>query len=69
NCKTLKEIKTFTNVPVIVLSVNCDPEFIASVLNNGADDFVGKPISYPILVARIKTLLRRVRVYSPLTIT
>ena len=69
SCKTLKEIKAYTTIPVIVLSVNSDPEFIARVLNTGADDYISKPISYPVLVARINTLIRRMRVYSPVSIT
>lgn len=54
-----KEIRSYTNVPIIMLTV-CDMEtdevsgFLA-----GADDYITKPFSLSILRARVQALLRR----------
>ena len=57
--ETLKEIRTFSSVPVIVLSAkgtNCDK---VKGLGLGADDYLAKPFSPDELVARIEAVRRR----------
>jgi DNA-binding response OmpR family regulator len=55
----LKEIRTFSSVPVIILTVRSDDEDIFRGLETGADDYIVKPFNYMTLLARIKAVLRR----------
>jgi len=54
-----KEVRTFSKVPIIVLSALNDPSMVASVLDAGADDYLTKPTPSRILVAHINRLTRR----------
>ncbi|TGM60130.1 response regulator [Leptospira adleri] len=54
----LREIRTWSETPVIVLSVlSSDPEKI-TLLDTGADDYITKPFSMGELLARIRVALR-----------
>ncbi len=46
-------------VPIIFVTARDDEAGIAHILNAGADDYVIKPVSGPILCARVGALLRR----------
>lgn len=52
-------IRMISQVPVLILSVNQKPESVALALDNGADDYMVKPVHIKVLVARLKTLARR----------
>jgi len=52
-------LRDFSNVPILVLSVIDKPEDIAQVLDEGADDYMIKPVHGNLLIARINTLTRR----------
>lgn len=54
-----KEVRAFSQVPIIVLSALNDPSMVASVLDAGADDYLTKPTPSRILVAHINRLTRR----------
>ena len=54
-----KEVRSFSQVPIIVLSALNDPSMVASVLDAGADDYLTKPTPSRILVAHINRLTRR----------
>jgi two-component system KDP operon response regulator KdpE len=54
----LKEIRTWSKVPIIVLTVSDEESAKVSLLDSGADDYMTKPFSAPELVARIKVCLR-----------
>jgi DNA-binding response OmpR family regulator len=54
-----KEVRKFSQVPIIVLSALNDPSMVASVLDAGADDYLTKPTPSRILVAHINRLTRR----------
>lgn len=45
--------------PVIMLTSRADKEDVAAALNAGADDFIVKPESAMVIVARVEALLRR----------
>ena len=55
-----REIRTDTNVAVIMLTVRNSEGDKVAALDAGADDFVTKPFSTPELLARIRAALRRV---------
>ncbi|MHB8778830.1 MAG: response regulator transcription factor [Anaerolineales bacterium] len=54
-----KEVRIFSNVPILILSAINDPGMVASVLDIGADDFLVKPVSSDMLVARIRKMVRQ----------
>lgn len=54
-----KAVRTFSSVPIIVLSALNDPSVIASILDAGADDYLIKPAPSRLLLAHIKKLVRR----------
>lgn len=54
-----KAIRTFSNVPILILSAINDPSMVASVLDTGADDFLVKPVPSCVLVAHIRKMVRQ----------
>ena len=54
-----KEVRSFSQVPIIVLSALNDPSMVASVLDAGADDYLTKPTPSRILVAHINRITKR----------
>jgi two-component system KDP operon response regulator KdpE len=55
----LKEIRSYSSVPVIILTVRSDDADILRGLETGADDYIIKPFNYLTLLARVKAVLRR----------
>lgn len=55
----LREIKTDSNMPVILLTANDTEMDVVAGLEQGADDYITKPFSLAVLRARIQTQLRR----------
>ena len=55
-----RELRTWTSVPVIVLSVVGDESEKVAALDAGADDYVTKPFGVDELLARLRAALRRV---------
>jgi two-component system, OmpR family, KDP operon response regulator KdpE len=62
---TLRELRRFSTVPVIMLTVKADERDVARGLELGADDYIAKPFSQMVLVARIKAVLRRAELPPP----
>lgn len=56
-CKKLREAGIWT--PILMLTARHGEEEEARALNTGADDFLSKPFSYLVLVARLRALVRR----------
>jgi DNA-binding response OmpR family regulator len=60
--EVLEKLRLADNaLPVIMLTAKDAPQDQIRGLTTGADDYVTKPISFDILLARIKSLLRRSR--------
>jgi len=55
----LKELRLFSDVPVIMLTAKGDEIDKVMGLNLGADDYITKPFGHLELLARIKAVLRR----------
>ena len=64
-----KEIRRFSEVPIIMLTAKNDEIDKLLGLELGADDYISKPFSLRELTARIKAVLRRSRNYSPAVTT
>ena len=56
---TCQRVREHTIIPIIMLSELGEDEYIVKGLNAGADDYLVKPISGKVLVARVYALLRR----------
>jgi two-component system, OmpR family, KDP operon response regulator KdpE len=57
--EVLSELRIWSHVPVIVLSVRSNEEEKVKLLDAGANDYVTKPFSVQELMARIRVLLRQ----------
>jgi diguanylate cyclase (GGDEF)-like protein len=57
-CEALKADPELAKVPVIFVTSHCEPAFEVSGFEHGAADFIAKPVSQPLLQARVKTQLR-----------
>ena len=58
-CKTLKSNPKTAEIPIIMLSAKSQGHTIVAGLELGADDYVTKPFSLSILIARIRVALRQ----------
>jgi DNA-binding response OmpR family regulator len=56
-CRELRKANITT--PIVVLTVQKDPELSVKLLNSGADDYITKPFNSDVLKARVAALLRR----------
>jgi DNA-binding response OmpR family regulator len=56
-----REIRTFSQVPLLVLSAISNPGMVAKALDEGADDFLLKPMTSSVLIAHLKRLVWRSR--------
>jgi diguanylate cyclase (GGDEF)-like protein len=57
-CRALKADPALTDTPVIFVTSHSEDAFEVSGLDLGAADFIAKPVSAPLLLARVKTQLR-----------
>jgi two-component system, OmpR family, KDP operon response regulator KdpE len=55
-----RELRSWTNVPILVLSAVGDEHEKVAALDAGADDYVTKPFGVDELLARLRAALRRV---------
>jgi len=58
-CRRLKQEKATRAIPIIMMTAKGEEEDIVKGLEMGADDYVTKPFSPQVLLARAKTVLRR----------
>ena len=55
----IKKIRTWSNVPIIVISARSEDADKIEALDAGADDYITKPFSVEELLARIRVTIRR----------
>lgn len=60
----IKQIAGDRYVPVMVLTAMTDEDELVKCVNNGADDFLTKPFSQTVLMAKIKALMRTQQLYQ-----
>src|SRR6185369_11357630 len=58
-CKQLKNDEKTHHIPVVMLTAKGEDADIVSGLELGADDYVTKPFSPRVLIARVRTIFRR----------
>lgn len=58
-CRTIREREHTLFVPIIILTAKSEENDIVSGLEIGADDYVTKPFSPKVLIARLQAVLRR----------
>jgi two-component system KDP operon response regulator KdpE len=63
--EVLREIRAFSDVPVIMLTAKDDVLDKVKGLELGADDYITKPFDHLELLARVKALLRRLDMPQP----
>jgi DNA-binding response OmpR family regulator len=63
--ETLRRLRAFSEVPVIMLTAKDAPLDKVKGLELGADDYVTKPFDHLELLARVKALLRRLSTPQP----
>lgn len=56
-CRQLKADRETSHLPVILLTARGSQEHQLEGLDSGADDYIAKPFSMPILLARVRNLL------------
>ena len=54
-----KEIRKFSQVPILILSAISKPGMVARALDEGADDYLLKPMPSSVLIAHLRKLTRR----------
>jgi len=64
--KALRQAKTPTELPVIVVSANNRSADIVEALSLGANDYATKPVDFPVVLARIKAHLAHKRAEAAL---
>jgi len=63
--RELKRDATTASIPVIMVTAKSEDADVVSGLELGADDYVAKPFSPKVLIARIRALLRRTAGKAP----
>ena len=66
-CRTLREEEIWT--PILMLTAKDGEYDEAEGLDTGADDYLTKPFSFVVLLARLRAILRRAKTVRPAVIT
>ncbi|AEE15619.1 response regulator transcription factor [Treponema brennaborense] len=64
-CRILRNDKTTAVIPIVMATAKTEDTDVVSGLELGADDYVTKPFSPKVLVARVKNILRRAQEAKP----
>jgi len=58
-CRIIKNDKYLAHIPIVMLTAKGEEEDIVTGLELGADDYITKPFSIHVLIARVRAVLRR----------
>ncbi len=64
-CKQFKQTAASAHIPIILVTAKGEDHDVVNGLEAGADDYILKPFSPPILIARVKAVLRRSALANP----
>lgn len=64
-CEVIRTLRTWCNIPVIVISARTSKQDKVTALDLGADDYITKPFGTAELMARIRTSLRHSHIEMP----
>lgn len=67
--EVIKQIRSWTNTPIIVISARSEDTDKIDALDNGADDYLTKPFSVDELLARLRVTVRRLAFMQPESLT
>lgn len=59
--EVVRDLRTWTAIPILILSARVNETDKVAALDAGADDYLTKPFGMAELLARIRALLRRIR--------
>jgi two-component system, OmpR family, KDP operon response regulator KdpE len=65
--EVIERLRTFSQVPAVVLSARHSPDVIAKALTLGADDYITKPFDYRLLLKRLHNLVEKTSSENPPT--
>jgi two-component system, OmpR family, alkaline phosphatase synthesis response regulator PhoP len=60
-CKQLREAEATNQIPILMVTAKSEESDIILGLEMGADDYITKPFSPKVLIARVRAILRRSR--------
>lgn len=63
-----KKIRETSNIPILFISARTSDDDVLTALNIGGDDYIKKPYSLNILLAKVKVILKRYTTSSDLAI-
>lgn len=58
--EVIKRIRSWSNMPIVVISARSEDNDKIEALDNGADDYITKPFSVEELLARLRVMQRRI---------
>ena len=67
--EVIKQIRSWTNTPIIVISARSEDTDKIDALDHGADDYLTKPFSVDELLARLRVTVRRLAFMQPESLT
>lgn len=59
--EVLKEIREHSDIPVIMLTALGDEKHEILGLRKGADEYIGKPFSYEVFIARLNNIVKKLK--------
>ncbi len=62
--EVIRQIRSWSNMPIIVISARSEDEDKISALDAGADDYLTKPFSVEELLARLRVTIRRLSIMN-----
>src|SRR5437868_3817990 len=65
--KFLRRVDSLLDLPIIMVSAKGESEDMVEALELGANDYVTKPLDFPVVLARIRTQLALRRAVRPVT--